>query len=152
MKNIRIFIWKLSVFGGEIFNIFDEACFHKGTGWYEDFLLVTQAQMRLLFLKKQNKEKKKRKEKKNPKPPPPPPKKKKKQQQKNNNNNKQTKKTHTKKKHVLWLLKIDLISLIIWLHHLPPHPTPTQTHTPVNKPLYNRVSRKSRNKQYFFHK
>ena len=26
MKNIRIFIRKLSVFGGEIFNIFEQAC------------------------------------------------------------------------------------------------------------------------------
>ena len=30
-KNIRIFIWKLSVFGGEIFNIlvFEQACFRN---------------------------------------------------------------------------------------------------------------------------
>ena len=26
-ENIRIFIWKLSVFGSEIFNIFEQACF-----------------------------------------------------------------------------------------------------------------------------
>ena len=29
MKNIRIFIRKLSAFGGEIFNIFELACFHN---------------------------------------------------------------------------------------------------------------------------
>ena len=29
MKNIRIFIWKLSVFGDETFNIFEEACFRN---------------------------------------------------------------------------------------------------------------------------
>ena len=29
MKNIRIFIWKLSVFGGEIFNIFEQVCFRN---------------------------------------------------------------------------------------------------------------------------
>ena len=29
MKNIRIFIWKLLVFGGEIFNIFEYACFRN---------------------------------------------------------------------------------------------------------------------------
>ena len=29
MKNIRIFIWKLSVFAGEIFNIFEKACFRN---------------------------------------------------------------------------------------------------------------------------
>ena len=27
MKNIRIFIWKLSIFGDEMFNIFEKACF-----------------------------------------------------------------------------------------------------------------------------
>ena len=26
-QNIRIFVWKLSIFGGEIFNIFEQACF-----------------------------------------------------------------------------------------------------------------------------
>ena len=31
MKNIRIFIRKLSVFGGEISNILEEACFRNGT-------------------------------------------------------------------------------------------------------------------------
>ena len=30
MKNIRIFICKLTVFGGEIFNIFERACFRDG--------------------------------------------------------------------------------------------------------------------------
>ena len=34
MKNIRIFIWKLSVFGGEIFNIFEYACFRNGDKRY----------------------------------------------------------------------------------------------------------------------
>ena len=29
MKNIRIFIWKLSFFGGEIFNISEKACFRN---------------------------------------------------------------------------------------------------------------------------
>ena len=29
MKNIRIFIWKLLVFGGEIFNIFEQTCFRN---------------------------------------------------------------------------------------------------------------------------
>ena len=29
MTNIRIFIWKLSVFGGEIINVFEKACFHN---------------------------------------------------------------------------------------------------------------------------
>ena len=37
MKIIRIFIWKLSVFGGEIFNIFEWACFRndgqQDTAW-----------------------------------------------------------------------------------------------------------------------
>ena len=28
-KNIRIFIWKFLVFGGEIFNIFEQACFRN---------------------------------------------------------------------------------------------------------------------------
>ena len=29
MKNIRIFIWKFSFFGGKIFNIFEQACFRN---------------------------------------------------------------------------------------------------------------------------
>ena len=33
MKNIRIFIWKLSFFGRKIFNIFELACFCNDTDW-----------------------------------------------------------------------------------------------------------------------
>ena len=29
MKNIRIFIWKFSFFGGKIFSLFEKACFHN---------------------------------------------------------------------------------------------------------------------------
>ena len=36
MKNIRIFIWKLLVFGGEIFNIFEQACFRNDIIWLKD--------------------------------------------------------------------------------------------------------------------
>ena len=33
MKNIRIFVWKLSVFGSEIINIFEYACFRNEVNW-----------------------------------------------------------------------------------------------------------------------
>ena len=33
-KNIKFFIWKLSVFGCEIFNIFEQACFHNDTTFH----------------------------------------------------------------------------------------------------------------------
>ena len=33
MKSIRVFIWKLSVFGGEIFNISEKTCFRNGYIW-----------------------------------------------------------------------------------------------------------------------
>ena len=35
MENIRIFIWKLSVLGGEIFNIFEQACFRNLTNTFQ---------------------------------------------------------------------------------------------------------------------
>ena len=34
MNNIRIFIWKLSVFGGEVFNIFEYVWFRNGLFFY----------------------------------------------------------------------------------------------------------------------
>ena len=34
MKTIRIFIWKLSVFGSEIFNIFEQVCFRNEISLY----------------------------------------------------------------------------------------------------------------------
>ena len=52
MKTIGICIWKRSVFGGEIFNTFEQACFRNA------FRFKKQQQ------KKQNKKKKKKKKKK----------------------------------------------------------------------------------------
>ena len=42
MKNMRIFIGKVSVFGGEFFNIFEQACFRNVlvSGWAYSVLLV----------------------------------------------------------------------------------------------------------------
>ena len=37
MKHIRIFIWKLAVFGDEIFNIFEYACFRNEKCWKHSF-------------------------------------------------------------------------------------------------------------------
>ena len=39
MKNIRIFIWKLSVFGGEMFSVFEEACFRNVLHVYGQILI-----------------------------------------------------------------------------------------------------------------
>ena len=36
MKNIRVFVWKISVFGGEIFYVFEQACFRNVQADTED--------------------------------------------------------------------------------------------------------------------